>query len=321
MNKRLVKRTICLISCVGAILTTGLCLTSPAWSEPVAGEQKLSCFVSILPQAFLVQRIGGPHVDVHVMVGPGQSPHTFEPTARLLTELSSSQVYFTIGILFEDPLVDRIERSFKGVRIVDCAAGIERRTMSHSHAEDRGEGSSAHGDSSGPPGGTLHGMLDPHVWLSPRHAVTIARNIRDALAALDTRHSGEYAENFARLSAELGELDREIAVMLEPHTGRAVFVFHPAYGYFTDAYGLRQIEIEKDGRAPGPRHLAEIMQQAKAERAGAIFVQPQTSTTQAGMVAKEIGIELVELDPLAPDYIDNMRRIGRKIAGALEKTP
>lgn len=278
--------------------------------------ERLSCFVSILPQAFLAQRVGGAHVDVRVMVGPGQEAHTYEPTARRLSELSKSHVYFTIGIPFEEPLVKRIERNFEGVRIVDSSAGIERRTMEHEHDE-------AHGMESGGarPPESSHGTFDPHVWLSPRLAATIARNMRDALTELDPERSAVYGENFRALETELEALDREISGMLAPYGGRAVFVFHPAYGYFTDAYGLRQVEIEKDGRAPGPRHLAGVIEQAKAERVKAIFVQPQVSTSHARTVARAVGVELVELDPLARDYIDNLRRLGREIARALEETP
>jgi zinc transport system substrate-binding protein len=297
-----------------------VCLASLNAGAEDATEPPLSCFVSIAPQAFLVERIGGPYVDVHVMVGPGQSPHTFEPTARLLSLLSLARVYFTIGIAFENALTVRIERSFEGVRIVDAAAGIERRAMAHDHEGAEGVESSSEVDSTPPPDHSQREALDPHVWLSPRLAVTIARNIRDTLVELDPDHSVAYMENHRRLQTELEGLDEELARLLEPHKGRPVFVFHPAYGYFTDAYGLRQVEIEKEGRAPGPRHLAEVIEQAKAEGAGAIFVQPQVSTTQAAMVAETIGVELIELDPLARDYIENLRRMARRIAEAQEKT-
>jgi zinc transport system substrate-binding protein len=138
--------------------------------------------------------------------------------------------------------------------------------------------------------------------------------MRDALIEVDPQHAAEYTENCRRLDSDLEELDREISRVLAPYRGRKIFVFHPAYGYFADAYGLVQVAIEEGGRAPGPRHLAEVIERAKGDGARVIFVQPQVSTTQAKTVAGAVGAEVIELDPLARDYIENLRRMAREIA-------
>lgn len=308
--------------CVSLLILVLLTVSVPqANAGPEIGSgHRVTCFVSILPQAFIVGKIGGQYVDAHVMVGPGQSPHTYEPTSRQLSELEGSQVYFSIGVAFEASLLPRIERNFKGVRIVDTSKGIPLRPMLDHH-EESGEANVAGSSGRAESGRHSHdtGAFDPHVWLSPRLGVAIAANIRDALVEIDTVHAKIYAENFDRLETELNDVDTEIARLLSPYKGREFFVFHPAYGYFGDAYGLTQVAIEAQGGAPGPKHLAEVIDRAKAQGARAIFVQPQISATYAQAVAKAVGAQVVPLDPLALNYTENLLRMAHKLAEAYQE--
>jgi zinc transport system substrate-binding protein len=300
--------------CLGVYAPHGVAAKDRAAGKPLA------CFVSILPQAFFVEKIASEYVDVHVMVGPGQSPHTYEPTSRQLSELARSQVYFAIGVAFEGSLLPRIERSFKEVRIVDTSKGIALRPMvdHHDDSPKAGSAGSSHLHAESALHGGRTGAFDPHVWVSPRLAVAIAGNIRDALVKLDPQHSSTYAENLQRLEAELSAVDGEIARLLAPYAGREFFVFHPAYGYFADAYGLTQVAIEEQGGAPGPKHLAQLIDRAKRQGARAIFVQPQVSATYAETVAKALGGQVVLLDPLARDYPENLLYMARKIVTSFE---
>jgi zinc transport system substrate-binding protein len=269
-------------------------------AEGADAGSRVDCWVSILPQAFLVKSVGGDRVNVRVMVGPGQAPHTYEPTARQLSDLASARLYFSVGVAFEEALIPRIERNFRSVEIVDMTPGVARRSVSESET---------HG----------HGADDPHVWLSPRMAAIMARNTANALAAADPDGAEIYRNNSRALETELERVDEEIAALLQPYRGREIFVFHPAYGYFTDAYGLSQTAIEENGAAPGPRHLAEVIDRAREQGAKAVFIQPQVSASYAATVAKAIGAKLVTLDPLAEDYIENLRKMARDIATGLDK--
>lgn len=281
-------------------------------------DDRLMCFVSIMPQVFFVERIAGEHVETHVMVGPGQSPATYEPTTRQLTRLSRADVYFAIGVAFEESLVPKIRRSFPDVRIIDTREGIELRPMEDGDPFDTGAESETLGRDVDDVQRHTHAMgtRDPHVWLSPRLAITIAENIRDGLVSLDPRHAGEYSENCDRLSDELRDIDRRIAEVLTPIQGTEILVFHPAYGYFTDAYGLVQIAIENEGGSPGPKYLASVIDRARQRGITTIFVQEQFSGTMAKTVAKEIGADIVRLDPLAGDYMDNLLRMAEAISNA-----
>jgi zinc transport system substrate-binding protein len=188
------------------------------------------------------------------------------------------------------------------------------------HEESSGTSAarSSGGAESGPHSHDTAGF-DPHVWLSPRLGITIAQNIRNALVEIDPVHAQIYAENCSRLVMELNDVDAEIARVLAPYKGREFFVFHPAYGYFADAYGLTQIAIEAQGGAPGPKHLVEVIDRAKAQGARAIFVQPQISATYAQAVAKAVGAEVVLLDPLAMNYTENLLHMAHKLAEAYQE--
>ncbi len=159
---------------------------------------------------------------------------------------------------------------------------------------------------------------DPHVWASPllvRHMVGL---IRDKLAELDPAHAADFARNHDAFVAELEALDRELHTLLDPLPNRRFMVFHPAWGYFADTYGLIQVPIEREGKEPGARALVALIEQAKRDNIRVVFVQPQFDKRQARQVAQAIGGVVIAVDPLAADYVENLRRVGREFARALQ---
>jgi zinc transport system substrate-binding protein len=143
-------------------------------------------------------------------------------------------------------------------------------------------------------------------------------SIRDELTKLAPAHAEAFARNHDAFVAELQALDRELHVLLDPLPNRRFLVFHPAWGYFADAYGLTQVPIEREGKEPGARALVALIDQAKREHINVVFVQPQFNRRSAAQVARAIGGVVVAVDPLAADYVDNLRRVGREIAQALQ---
>jgi len=285
------RRLICgfLVRIIAALL---LLRPLPSGAEPVP------VFVSILPQKYFVEQVGTPRVAVTVMVGPGQSPATYEPTPRQLTALSGAQVYFSIGVAFEDAWMHRIRAANPKLHIVPTQRGIALLPLR------------------GPDGQPLG--WDPHVWTSPPLVKTIAANIRDALIEADPAYRANYEANYQRLESALDDLDREIQRILMPAKGKALLVFHPAWGYFADTYGLRQIPIEIAGKEPGAKSLARSIELGRREQAKVIFVQTQFSRRTAATVAAAIGARIVAVDPLAGDYPANLLRTARDVAAALQ---
>lgn len=276
----------------------------------MAASVKLDVVVSIAPEAFFASQVGGDRVKVHVLVPPGQSPHTFEPTARQLADMAEAKLYFAIGMPFEGHLLSKIQAGNSGLEVVDVRHGINMRPLDvadepeeHGHHDESGEHHH-------------HGELDPHVWMSPRNAAIIAANMAQAMAKADPAGAKQYQANLAALKATLTELDKQIGQALAPLKGREVFVFHPAFGYLLADYGLRQVPIESMGKSPGPRRLALLVHDAKEHGVKVIFVQPQFPQKSAEAIAQAIGGSVVPLDPLASDYIANLRAMAQSIASA-----
>ena len=278
-------------------------LSVPAGGQKSSEQGEPIAFVSIGPQRYLVQSIAGSRIRVEVLVQPGQDPHTFEPTPKQMAQLSRGRLYFRIGVAFERSLIPRIRSSNPQLKIIDTQAGIELREIEEGNHE--GEDHDEHG-------------LDPHTWLSPLLAKRQAQIIRDALIEADPGGREEYEAGYRNLAAELGSLHEEIAAALAPFRGEEIFVYHPAYGHFTDEYGLRQVAVETGGSEPSAQQLARLIERARERQVRIIFVQPQFSRTGAEAVAEAIGGVVVPLDPLAEDYVENLREMARKIAEALE---
>jgi zinc transport system substrate-binding protein len=284
-----------------------------------AGGQRIRVFVSIPPQAYLVERIGGERVQVEVLVKPGQSPHTFEPTPQQMASLAEAEVFFRIGVEFENTLMPRIESTMERLEVVDCREGVRLRRMEeHGHDEHREEG-----DDTGTPEEDAHQAgeeqegTDPHIWLSVRNAIRIAGTMREALVRLDPAGSDAYDRGLGELVDDLEALDRRITEILAPVAGKPFFVFHPSFGYFADDYGLEQIAVETGGTEPSARQLAGLIEEARERGVRVIFVQPQFSRVSAETVAAEIGGAVVPIDPLARDYIKNLELMARAVEEGL----
>ncbi len=208
------------------------------------------------------------------------------------------------------------------------SVGSERPGSSHQEHHEQTEASPAYEEDShvgqcehshGEPAGD-HSM-DPHVWLSPLLLKHQAERIAAALMEVDPAHAPQYGANLESLLAELDAVHRRIRDRLHPYRGQAFYVFHPAFGYFADCYGLRQIAVEHGGKTPTQRQLRELIHRAAQDRPRAIFVQPQYDVRAAKVVADAIGAELVVIDDLAPDLLANLERLAEKMAAALSGVP
>lgn len=285
---------------VSLVLAVALCL---GLISAQANERPLAVAVSILPEKYFVERIGGSHVDVTVLVGPGQSPATYEPTPRQMAGLGQAKIYFRIGVAFEDAWMGRIRSANPAMRVVDLRRGIRLRAMER-------------------PGGPVgeDGMKDPHVWTSPPLVKLMVGHICDALITADPAHAADYEAGCRAFRADLDQLDATIRATLASVASRRFMVFHPSWGYFADSYGLQQIPIEVEGKEPGARSLNRIITEARQDRIKVIFVQPQFSRRTAEVVARAIGARVVEADPLAENYVDNLRKVAQAFAAAMERS-
>ncbi len=271
-----------------------------------AGDGKLNVVVSIVPQRYFVERIGGDYVSVSVMVEPGNSPATYEPKPEQLKALSDAAAYFSIGVPFEAAWLDKIAEANTKMVMVDTIANIERMPMAAHHHDDEGEAADQ-----------AAGAPDPHVWVSPELVKVQSQAIYEALAKLDPAHESEYKTNLDAFVADIDQLEADIKATLTGLKSNKFMVFHPAWGYFAHDFGLEQIPVEVGGQEPSAQELAHLIEEAKAEGIQVVFAQPEFSTTDAETIAKEIGGEVLLISPLAPDWLANMRRVAQTFADVL----
>jgi len=282
--------------------STLLFLLTLALSSLVHAADPLPVTVSLLPQQYFVERIGGNHVRTIVLVPPGKSPATHEPTPQQMQAVAASRLVFRIGVPFENSWLPRLAQLAPDARVVDLRDGLKLRPVDL------------------PPGAKANagGAPDPHVWLAPALVMRMADRIRDELSALRPEAGAEFAANHGRFVADLKALDGEIRNQLATKKSRNFMVYHPSWGYFADAYGLQQMPVEAGWKEPGPRTLQTVIDGARNQGVRVIFVQPQFSQKEAQNIARAIGGEVLAVDPLAPDYIDNLRRVAGIFARNLQ---
>ena len=275
--------------------------------------KEIKVFVSIEPQKFFVQSIAGENVEVYTMVKPGASPATYEPTPKQMALLSESSLFFSIGVPFEKNFLPKLKQVVKGIRIIDTSSGIPLRKMDSSFLSENKDMMKTH-DDHGHSGGE---GFDPHIWLNPGFVEIQAATIADALIKIDPDKKEIYTKNKEEFITKLKALDNELKNILAPVKGKTFMVFHPAWGYFADAYGLKQFSVEVEGKEPKARQLARIIERAEKEDIRAVFVQSQFSRRLAEKIADSIGGKVISVNPLAYNYFQNMKAVAEKVSEAL----
>jgi zinc transport system substrate-binding protein len=270
----------------------------------------LNVSVTILPQKYLVDRIGGDRVAVQVLVPPGKSHETYEPTPHQVADLAKGKLYFRIGLPLENALLPKLQNASGGGMVVDMRQGITLR-----HLEKENEAFEAAHEHTSP---AEAGSPDPHIWLSPVLAQQQAATVLAALIKADPAGKAYYTSHYQALIRDLKDLHSYLSKVLLPVRGGVLFVYHPAYGYFADDYGLHQMAVEIEGKEPEPKQLTHFIKLAKQYHVRVIFVQPQFSQKAARMLAETVGAAVVPMDPVPYDYLQALRNMGEQIEKALK---
>jgi zinc transport system substrate-binding protein len=284
----------------------------------------INVVVSILPEKTFVEAIGGEKVNVSLMVQPGNSPHTYEPKPSQMKDITKADIYFTIGVEFEKVWLEKFKDLNPKMLVSDLSRAIKKQEMeAHHHHEDEHEEeheATHHHDEE------MHeehehdheeeDSLDPHVWTAPANVSLIASNIYQALSKQDPDNEPFYRKNLEQFKAKIEATDKKIReILADTPKGTPFMVFHPAWGYFATAYGLKQLPVEVEGKEPKPKELMHLMEEAKENKVKAIFTQPEFSDTTAKLISKELGIKVIKASPLASDWAQNLINLANAIAG------
>lgn len=269
-----------------------LILFSCTTAENRVGKKILA--VSILPQKYFVEKIAGSTYDVLVMIPPGASPATYEPTPYQIKQLQHVPLYFSNGYIgFEKSWLNKIAATNADMQIWDLSEGV-----SLIAAED-----SSHT-------GHIHtGGIDPHYWMSPEEVKKLAENIMLGLSRINPERGDFYAGNYVRFLEEIDSLAKDIEQKIRKFEGKSFIIFHPALSYFARDYGLVQLSVEWEGKSPTLAHFKNVIDQARKENLKTVLVQRQFETDNAQAVAEELGGEVVVIDPLAEDWTGSIQMI------------
>lgn len=253
-------------------------------------NSKLKVVVSILPYADFVKQLGGDLVEVSVMVPPGVSPVNYEPTPQQLKNFANSDIYFEVGgaFVFEKNWLNKIKSNYTDISFINTGKKIE--------------------------------LIDenPHVWLGPAEASHIISIIADTLIKRIPTSEKIITQNKKDYLVKIEEIVTKYFDKFENSLNTTFLTYHPAWGYFANRFGLKEISIEDHGKEPHAHDLSNLIELAKENNINTIFVEPQFHEGSAEIIAGEIGAKLVELNPLPKNYIENLNDVAAKVYRSLQ---
>ena len=261
--------------------------------EPLHQERIL---VSVAPYIEIVGRIAGEGFSVLSAVPPSSSPHSYEPTSKEIFSMSKSSVWFQIQEPFERKISPTLLEKNEDLWLVDLQEGVHLL-----------EGSSC-----------CQGEIDRHIWMSPKGLSTQAKIIQETLARRYPDKKDLFEKNLRLLLQDLLLLDQEIQEKLTGLNQKSLLVSHPAFAYFCEEFGLRQLSVEQEGKDPRPKHLSDLLSQIEEERPLAVLLLPQYNNKGAQLIAQKKELPTVLIDPYSPHYFEMMQKLANAIQSPYE---
>ena len=282
---------------------------------------KLRVVATFLPVYDAARCVGGDLVEVKLLLPPGASPHTYEPTPRDSISLEEARVIFKLGLGLDD-WVDRavaggIDKKGKTVAI---SGGVELLPL----PEEEGSGQHhqcTHDHHS-------HKGCDPHVWMDPMRMKIMAKNVLDHYKKLLPQKAEQLQKNYETYARSLDKLDKKYQDCLNEYKKRDFVTFHPFMNYLSHRYGLRQVAVVTGfaGKEPDPKKLIQVIEKLKEYRVKTVFAEPQFSPRASETIAREIGGRVVIIDPVGSlkdsgrdTYVKNMEQNLKALTKAFEQ--
>jgi zinc transport system substrate-binding protein len=281
-----------------------LCIVSDC-KQKRENQGKPVVTVSILPLKYFADRISGGVCEVNVLVPPGSGPETYEPSPQEMILVSQSIIFFKTGHYdIETLLSSKISDVNKDIAIIDLSHGMN--IIKEDHAQE--EAHAAHS-----------GGIDPHIWSGVSTSKVMASNMLIAFEKQFPSHTGEFKKNYALLLNDLDSLDRYIKSKISTAKRNTIVMYHPSLGYYTRDYQLNQISLEAEGKTPSASAMKTLIDEIRLKGIKTIFMQSQFDIHNTEAIAKEINGKVVEIDPLAPDWLKNMYLMTDKIVISLNE--
>lgn len=306
------KKLITLILAIALIFSVTAC-TEKANNQEETGKIKIA--VSLVPEMTFVKKVAGDNVDIVTVIPPGYSPANYQPTTQQMQELSDVEIYFVMQMPAEESnILPKIYDFNPDIKLVNLREAV-REEHELLYAEEHSHGDEDTEDEHDEDHENEHELsVDPHIWLSPKRVMTMVQTIADELSAIDEENAETYQKNAAEYIEELNDLDDEIREIVDGMQTKAFMIYHGAYGYFADDYGLEMVSIEEDGKSATAVKMQEVIDFAKEHEITAIFYQDEFDDTQAQTVAEEIGGKVKVATPLSENYIQGLLDFANALA-------
>ena len=214
---------------ISIIVVFILALSVTACGNATPETEKITVAVSIVPQATFTQKVCGDKVNIVTLIPSGASAESYELKPKEITALADSQIYFSIGVPSEEHGI--LPNLSKQTSIIDLATAVNEKY----------------------PDRQINGERDPHIWLSPKRVQVMIKAIAREMSALDPENADFYNKNCNDYLKELENLNTEILDIFKAKIRRKFLVFHPAFGYFADDYGLEMYALEEHGHEATPK--------------------------------------------------------------------
>ena len=313
-------------------LCTALALAALGAAAPARAEEPLKVVASFSILGDMVKNVGGSNVEVTVLVGPDGDAHSFEPDPADAAALAEADVLVMNGLGFEPWMIRLAAAARTKAKYVTASFGVSPRHLTEEEkAQHEGEEEGEHGhDEDGYPAAAQD--FDPHAWQNILNGTIYVQNIADALADKDPDNALVYQANAESYITELKKLDGWVKSEISklPQAKRKVITTHDAFGYFSDAYGVEFISPLGigDTAEPGAGDLARLIDDIRAQKIRAIFIENMSDPRMMETIARETGAEeggtlysdaLSPPDGPAPTYVAMFRHNVPALIAAMQK--
>lgn len=278
------------------IITLCLCIMSMFAKE----ISPIKVLVSVLPQKEMIERIGGEYVKVEVLVPAGKSPEIYEPSIAQMRHIEDSHIFFGVGMPFESAWLKRFKNTNPSLIYYNLADSFvdskntESQHTAHKHTHN------------------------PHIWLSFQALQPQILRIGDILSKIDTTHSDMFQKNALKLVKELKNIQKHTHILFtSPKAQKNFITYHPTFAYWSTEFNVQELSLEHNGKELKGRELLALISQAKAHNLKAVFIQPQFAKSRVEIFAKELGLRIIELDPLREDWLLSLQESACQIAFSL----
>ena len=265
-----------------------------------AADKAFKVVTTFLPITLFTRAVAGDCATVTALIPPSLGPHDFQAKPGDLTALRQAGVLVKNGLEMEGFLGKLVAAAENPqLKVIDSSRGVTT-LESAEHGDGHGhDGDHDHGDDHGHDHGHDHGAVNPHIWLDPLRAVQQVATIRDGLIQADPSCADGYRRNAAAFTAQLKQLNSEIASQLEPYRGKTFVAFHDFAPYFAQRYGLKaDYLVDVPELNPAPADLQRVAAEVKSSQLKALLSEPQEGNRSFNTLAKDLGVKVVVFDPM-----------------------